>query len=176
MVLKRKISVKDFRTTNVYSIDGSLNQLIWHVENCLFVTLDISPKLYLSSGDYIFNVNKEKTSFSIKCYGYNDTVLLKTNIQVVVLSQKAFDTQTLISKTSSLKNYKPRIILSENINTGLKKICSFSSIKHNHIKISEKINKKTFSGIEEPLNELNNIDNFKTIDQLNDYHHEQRLL
>ena len=169
LILKRQLIINDFRPNNTYCIEGTLNQLIWNVENTLFSIIENSSKVYLNSGDFIFKIDKEKTHFSLKSYGYNKTIVSSTNIKVVVLKQKSFESNALKDSVSVFKNYNPRLIHKKNINNGLRKVRSFSSIKFKPISISNTLNNAEFLAFKEPIKELADIDNCKTIDQLN-YH------
>lgn len=172
LIQKKQLVINEFRANNNYCIEDTLNQLIWEVENNIFSILENSSKIYLSSGDFIFKITKKKTEFSLKSYGYNRTIKSNTNIQVIKLKQKSFDDKILKNKISVLKKYNPRFILPHNINNGLQKVSPFSSIKFKPISISNKLNNLELKTFKEPIKELTDIDNFKTIDQLNNHHYE----
>ncbi len=172
LIQKKQPIINEFRPNNTYCIEDSLNQLIWNVEDNLFSILENSSKVYLNSGNFIFKIAKEKTKFSLKSYGYNKTIKSNTNIQVITLKQKSFDCKILKNKISVLKKYNSRFILPHNINNGLQNVSSFSSIKFKPITIYNKLNNLKFKTLKEPIKELTDIDNFKTIDQLNNHHYE----
>lgn len=172
LILKKRLLIQEFRPNNNYCIEDSLNQLIWNVENNLFSILENNSKVYLSSGDFIFKISKENTQFILKSYGYNKTIKSYTKIQVIALQQKSFDSNILIKKIPLLKKYNTKFKIPANTNIRLQKINSLSTIQIEPFIIHDRLNNLELTTLKEPIKELTDIDNLKTIDQINNHHYE----
>ncbi|MEW4923946.1 hypothetical protein [Algibacter sp. 2305UL17-15] len=172
LFFKKSLHITDFRPSNIFCIDGTLNQLIWNVENCLFVILKNTSKVYLGSNDLIFKVAEQHTQFSLKSYGYNKTIQANTNIKVISLKQKNLDNEILKNNVLTIKKHNPRLVHSKNINRGLRKTSRLSFLKSKSIKISKNIKKVQLTSSITPFKELREVNNYKTIHQLNNHHHE----
>lgn len=172
LILKKPLHISEFRPNSYFCIDGALNQLIWNVDNCLFVILENTSKVYLGSSDLIFKVAKENIQFSLKSYGYNKRIQTNTSIKVITLKQKSINSEILKSNVITVKKYNSRLIHSENIHIGLQKTSRISSIKPKFIKISKMIKNVQLTSSKEPSEELREINAYSTINQLNNHRYE----
>ncbi|WP_157957243.1 hypothetical protein [Winogradskyella tangerina] len=175
LLLGRKLISKEFRPNNLYCIHGSLNQLIWKVENCLFVLLDNSSKVYLGSGSTIFKIDCAESRFYLNCYGLNTRKTLVSEVNIIKLKQRIPSLDNLnindldfarsderVANVINHKNIQVRgnLINSKFINIG------FSNLLTNKRPIYSS----------PPYEELKQIDQIKTTNQLMLYKNEQRLL
>ncbi len=167
LLFQRKISVLEFKPTNIYCIDCTLNQLIWNVENSLFNVLSNSSKIYLDSGELIFKAMKGDTSFSIISYGYNKVLKSKTFIQIVALKQKTVDNKEFHLFKFPSESKKTQLVLRDNIYKGLIKTKSFESVKFQQLKASKAIWDKTPIIQNQPIGEINEINQTKLMSELN---------
>lgn len=160
-LIKKSLDIKEFRPISSYCIEGALNQLIWNVDNSLFVVLENTSKVYLGSNELIFKVIKDQTRFTLKSYGYNKIIQTIVNIQVIALNQKRIDSEILKSNFITEKKYNLRLAYSENIDKGLRKTSRFSFLKLKSVKMSKKIKKNVLKKYDTPCRELEEVNNIK---------------
>lgn len=110
---RKKMTCKNFRPNNPYCIEGTLNQLIWEVENTVFITLSNSSKILFDSGELLFHVNSAQTQFQLCAYGIGRKQRLKTNLKVVVLEKN--DLTNVNTKSKSVVVDIDRIVRNPNI-------------------------------------------------------------
>lgn len=167
--------IHEFRPNNMYCIDESLNQLIWSVENCLFIILENSSRIYLNSGNFIFKVNASDTMFNICFYGVNTRESAKTRIKVVKLDKK----------TPSLKELKIAEVDYKKSGSNLNSIVSHSKrktleryfpINRKKVGLKNKGLKKTNLPLNQLEKQISEINNLTSINQLTQYKNEKRLL
>lgn len=97
---RKKLGCIKLWPSNHYCIEGTLNQLIWEVENAVFITLSTSPKVFFNSGELIFPVNKAQTQFQLTAYGAYQTQKNRTQIRVTVLDKN--DLTNTITKSKNI--------------------------------------------------------------------------
>ncbi len=98
--LGKKLVYKNFRPNASYCIDGTLNQLLWNIENSIFIALSNSPKLFFDSGQLLFHVSKSQTNFQLTAYGIGKKHQFHTQIKVICIEKQGFE--NINTKTKSL--------------------------------------------------------------------------
>lgn len=91
LIKRKRLKLHYFKTDAQYCIHGTLNQLMWKVENSVFIILDNSSKLSFGSNEQIFKVDHGKTQFNLTCYGVGNKIRVATSIQVVQLGVNDFN-------------------------------------------------------------------------------------
>jgi hypothetical protein len=143
---KKNLIFNEFRPTNSVCINGSLNQLVWNLENFIFLTVSNSSKIYFNSNEYIFKCAENKTKFVLKVHTINGTKEFTTNIKVLSLTKKEFS-PNVNKKPFSLKNKTHSIISNKKIDRVLsRKLNSKQNIKSNELIINQEF--QNFSIIE----------------------------
>jgi hypothetical protein len=143
---KKDFVFNEFRPTNSICINGSLNQLVWSLENFVYLTISNSSKIYFNSNEYIFKCEKNKTSFNLKVHTINGTKEFTTNIKILNLTKKEFG-PNIHKKPFSLKNKTHSIISKKKIDRVLsRKLNSKQKIKSNELIINHEF--QNFSIIE----------------------------
>ena len=108
LFLSKKLVYKDFRPNTPYCIDGTLNQLLWNIENSIFITLSNSSKLFFDSGQLLFHVSKSQTNFQLTAYGIGEKHQFHAQIKVICIEKQDFE--NINTKTKSLLfNFKKPI-------------------------------------------------------------------
>ena len=134
---KKNLVFNEFRPTNSVCINGSLNQLVWNLENFIFLTVSNSSKIYFNSNEYIFKCVENKTNFVLKVHTINGTKEFTTNIKVLNLTKKEFSTN-VNKKPFSLKNKTHSIISNKKIDRVLsRKLNSKQNIKSKELIINQ---------------------------------------
>lgn len=143
---KKNLVFNEFRPTNSVCINGSLNQLVWNLENFIFLTVSNSSKIYFNSNEYIFKCVENKTNFVLKVHTINGSKEFTTNIKVLNLTKKEFS-PNVNKKPFSLKNKTHSIISNKKIDRVLsRKLNSKQNIKSNELIINQEF--QNFSIIE----------------------------
>ncbi|PCJ28332.1 MAG: hypothetical protein COA97_01485 [Flavobacteriales bacterium] len=65
-IKKKEFLFSEFRPTNIVCIDGTLNQLVWYLENPIFLSISNSSKIYFNSEEFVFKVSKLETGIPTK--------------------------------------------------------------------------------------------------------------
>lgn len=110
---RKKMTCKIFGPDSSYCIEGTLNQLIWEVENTVFITLSNSSKIFFDSGELLFHVNAAQTQFQLCTYGVGRKQRFEINLKVVLLEKK--DLTNVITKSKSVVVDLNRIVRNPNI-------------------------------------------------------------
>ncbi|MFS4445389.1 hypothetical protein [Maribacter sp. 2307UL18-2] len=87
LIRRKRIRCNSFKSGSSYCIEGTLNQLIWEVENALFITVSNSSKIFFDSYELLFQANSTQTQFELCAYGIGYKEKLRTQIKVVVLEK-----------------------------------------------------------------------------------------
>ena len=101
LIFKQKVVYKDVKLDNLICIEGTLNQLIWKVENSVFITISNSTRIFFDSGQLIFHVDSNITDYEIKFYGFDKVKKIKVSIKVITLEKKEIN--ALINKSLGIK-------------------------------------------------------------------------
>ena len=134
---KKNLVFNEFRPTNSVCINGSLNQLVWNLENFIFLTVSNSSKIYFNSNEHIFKCVDNKTNFVLKVHTINGTKEFTTNIKVLNLTKKEFS-PNVNKKPFSLKNKTHSIISNKKIDRVLsRKLNSKQNIKSKELIINQ---------------------------------------
>ncbi|WP_350289823.1 hypothetical protein [uncultured Croceitalea sp.] len=118
LFLSKKLVYKDFRPNVSYCIEGTLNQLLWNIENSIFITLNNSSKLFFDSGQLLFHVSKSQTEFQLTAYGIGKKRQFNTQIKVICIEKLGFEN---INAKSPIFNFK--------------KLVAYPNISIQHVKV-----------------------------------------
>ena len=121
-IKKKEFLFNEFRPTNIVCIDGTLNQLVWHLENPIFLSISNSPKIYFTSDEFVFNVSKIETEFILKAYTLKGVKKYKASTKVLCLSQKPFDGLSLTENMVKLRKKALKLKENEQISNKLSKV------------------------------------------------------
>ena len=109
----KKIHCNSFKPDSEYCIEGTINQLRWHVQNSIFITISNSSQIFFDSGQLLFQVKKGQSEFHLTAYGIGEKTKLFTQIKVVAISKSDFSNVETQSKNVELN--KQKIMLSKHI-------------------------------------------------------------
>jgi len=146
---RKKLSCTNFRPDSSYCIEGSLNQLLWDVENAVFVTLSNSSQIFFDSSQFLFNVKKEQSQFQLIAYGVGHSKKLSTKVKIISLEK--FDFNHVVTQTKSIVVDYQKTIKSSNI--------SLKHVPNHSISFQKSLMPKEFKKIQIDINRIDFINN-----------------
>lgn len=87
----KKVVCKVYKVGDSYCFEGALNQLIWEVENAVFITLSNSSKIFFNSGEILFQVNSAQTEFQLSAFGAVHKLKHHAQIKVANFKKNEFE-------------------------------------------------------------------------------------
>ena len=157
----KRVHLRSFKANSNYSIQGTLNQLTWDVENAVFITLSNSSKIFFESDEEIFKIRENQNTFKIICYGIRKKEIAIVSIKVVKITMADFEQVSIRNKNKNM------VVRFSGIDSELhlihKKAPKISSIVC-QIK-DTKLNPK-FKEVVSPMIELKKIQNCSSLETL----------
>jgi hypothetical protein len=121
-IKKKEFLFSEFRPTNIICVDGTLNQLVWDLENPIFLSISNSSKIYFNSEEFVFKVSKLETEFVLKAYTLKGVKKYQNSIKVLCLNQKSFDDLLLSENMTKLSRKTIRLKENELVAKKLSKV------------------------------------------------------
>jgi hypothetical protein len=98
----KRVHLRSFKANSNYSIQGTLNQLTWDVENAVFITLSNSSKIFFESDEEIFKTRENQNTFKIICYGIRKKEIAIVSIKVVKITMADFEQVSIRNKNKNM--------------------------------------------------------------------------